>query len=130
MEDAALIRDFQKGLNPKLVEKIWAQSPPPTTINDWYKAAALQEGYWRRALAIRGLDKPTHEKKKEEKPARDGGNGMSINRLSNEERSEHIQKGLYFICHQLGHLSTACPKRNKNYQPSRGQYVLRPGRNM
>jgi len=63
MEDAALIRDFQKGLNPKLVKKIWVQSPPPTTIDDWYKAAALQEGYWRRALVIRGLDKPTHEKK-------------------------------------------------------------------
>jgi len=54
---------------------------------------------------------------------------MSINRLSNEERSEHIRKGLCFICHQLGHLSTACPKRNKNYQPSRGQYVPRPGKN-
>ena len=51
-EDAALIRDFQKGLNPKLVEKIWVQSPPPTTIDDWYKAATLQEGYWRRALVI------------------------------------------------------------------------------
>jgi len=39
-------------LNPKLVEKIWAQTKPPETIDDWYKAAALQEGYWRRALAI------------------------------------------------------------------------------
>jgi len=85
MEDAALIQDFQKGLNPKLVKKIWAQTPPLKTINEWYKAAALQEGYWRRALAIRGLDKVTHEKKKEEKPTRDGSSGMSINRLSNEE---------------------------------------------
>ena len=84
-EDAALIQDFQKGLNPKLVEKIWAQTPPPKTIDGWYKAAALQEGYWRRALVIQGLDKVTHEKKKEEKPTRDGGNSMSINRLSNKE---------------------------------------------
>jgi len=72
-------------INPKLVEKIWAQMPPPKTIDEWYKAAALQEGYWRKALAIQGLDKVTHKKKKEEKTTRDGGNGMSINRLSNEE---------------------------------------------
>jgi len=52
MEDVALIRDFQKGLNPKLVEKLWAQTPPLKTINEWYKVAALQEGYWKRALAI------------------------------------------------------------------------------
>jgi len=84
-EDAALIRDFQKGLNPKLVEKIWAQTSPPKTIDEWYKAAALQEGYWRRALVIQGLDKVTHKKKREEKSTKDGGNGMSINRLSNEE---------------------------------------------
>jgi len=115
MEDVALIRDFQKGLNPKLVEKVWAQTPPPQTINDWYKAATLQKGYWRRALAIQGLDKVTHEKKKEEKPTKDSGSGMSINRPTNEEWSEHIQKGLCFICHQPRHLSTACPKRNKNY---------------
>ena len=62
-EDVALIWKFQKGLNPKLVKKIWAQTPLPKTINEWYKAAALQEGYWRRALAIWGLDKVTHEKK-------------------------------------------------------------------
>ena len=120
MEDAALIWGFQKGLNPKLVKKVWAQTPLPKTINQWYKAAALQEGYWRRALAIQGLDKVTHKKKKEEKPTKDSGNGMSINRLSDEEQSEHIWKGLCFICHQPGHLSTTCPKRNKNYQPSRG----------
>ena len=125
MEDAALIWDFQKGLNPKLVKKIWAQTKLPETIDDWYKAAALQEGYWRRALAIWGLDKVTHEKKKEEKPTKDSGNGMSINRLSNEEWSEHIWKGLCFICHQPRHLSTVCPRRNKNYQ-----YVSRLGRNV
>jgi len=59
-----LIQDFQKGLNPKLVEKIWVQTPPPKTIDEWYKAAALQEGYWRRALAIQGLDKVTHKRRK------------------------------------------------------------------
>jgi len=52
MKDVALIQDFQKGSNPKLVEKIWAQMPPPKTIDKWYKVATLQEGYWRRALAI------------------------------------------------------------------------------
>jgi len=40
------------GLNPKLVKKIWVQTKPPETIDNWYKAAALQEGYWKRALAI------------------------------------------------------------------------------
>ena len=69
------------------------------------------------------------KKKKEDKPTKDSGNGMSINRLSNEEQSEHIWKGLCFICHQPRHLSTACSKRNKSYQLSRGQYVSRPGRN-
>jgi len=52
MGDVALIQDFQKGLNPKLVKKIWAQMPLLKTIDKWYKAATLQEGYWRRALAI------------------------------------------------------------------------------
>jgi len=33
MEDVALIQDFQKGLNPKLVENIWAQMPPSKTID-------------------------------------------------------------------------------------------------
>jgi len=102
---------------------------PPKSIDKWYKAAALQEGYWRRALVIWGLDKVTHKKRKEEKPTKDSGNGMSINRLSIKEWSEHIRKGLYFIYHQPGHLSTACPRRNKNYQLPRGQYIPRPGKN-
>jgi len=34
MENVVLIWDFQKGLNPKLVEKIWTQTPPPKTIDE------------------------------------------------------------------------------------------------
>jgi hypothetical protein len=56
-------------------------------------------------------------------------NTLDINRVSNQERAEHMKKGLCFICHQQGHHSsdhkngnipTPFPNKNENrYQPQK-----------
>ena len=42
---------------------------------------------------------------------------MDIDRLSTEQMSDHMKKGLCFNCHRTGHKSRECPnKNNRNNQ--------------
>lgn len=130
-EDEALIEYFMEGISPKLVEKIYALETVPTTMADWYKHASRLDNQWRRGRAIvnryRNGTTDTKKKfnftKKYEAPRytnyRDP-NAMdtSLGRLTQEERNEHMKKGLCFKCHQSGHRASdhdAGPT-NKTYQ--------------
>ena len=100
---------------------------PPTTLQGWKEAAFRFDGNWRRAQAIaqriKGITTRSYEstfaaQAKELTPTRDP-NAMDVDRLTQQERMEHIKKGLCFICHEPGHLSSTCKKKGDKSQPRR-----------
>jgi hypothetical protein len=113
-KDSALIEYFIDGLHPKLMERVYTMEKPPTTLEGWMRAASLFDGNCRRARAIANRNKSGSLKPSPvpdyvpQMPTRDL-NAMDIDtikRLSPEERLDHIKKGLCFICHKPGHLSS------------------------
>lgn len=117
-EDAALIEYFMEGIPGKLMEKIAMMEDPPATLEGWQKCASKLDNNYRRAKAIsariRG-DKPKDKKKwqyNRNTPARytphSDPNAMDVDRinldrLSVQDREEHMKKGLCFECHKSGH---------------------------
>jgi hypothetical protein len=106
-EDTALVEYFMDGLNTKILEKVFNMENVPTTLENWFKAAAKYDGQWRRAKAIIGKVKetiPKHEKPITPHfvPTRDP-NAMDIDRLTATERTRHMKEGRCFTCHQVGH---------------------------
>jgi hypothetical protein len=117
-EDSALIEYFINGLHPKLMERVYTMEKPPTTLEGWMRAASLFDGNWRHARTITNRNKSGSVKPSPvpdyvpQMPTRDP-NAMdvdTIKRLSPEERLDHIKKGLCFICHKPGHLSSTHKK--------------------
>jgi hypothetical protein len=49
-------------------------------------------------------------------------NAMDVNRLSTEERSEHMAKGQCFGCHEIGHMVQDCPNKEKKLNQKFGGY--------
>ncbi|KAF8234189.1 hypothetical protein L208DRAFT_1090479, partial [Tricholoma matsutake] len=75
----------------------------PNTLKGWIKAASKYEGQWKQAMAILGK---TRQNQKTKETTKKGQPSLDINRLMNQERVEHLRKGLCFICHQPGHRSS------------------------
>ncbi|KAF8234333.1 hypothetical protein L208DRAFT_1169793, partial [Tricholoma matsutake] len=75
----------------------------PNTLEGWIKAASKYKGQWKQAMAILGK---TRQNQKTNETTKKGQPSLDINRLMNQERVEHLWKGLCFICHQPGHRSS------------------------
>jgi Ty3 transposon capsid-like protein len=101
-EDTALIEYFMDSLKPALLDKIFTMENVLTTLDGMVKAVAKYEGNWKRAKAIAGKAQETHEKKNPATP-KTMRSTLEMNCLSQQERNEHMQKGLCFICHGPGH---------------------------
>jgi Retrotransposon gag protein len=121
--DTALIEYFMYGLHPKLLKKVFGKDNVPDTLDRWIDAASKFDGQWRRAKAITGKAKTERKTTPAPAPKAKETNTLDINRLSNQERAEHMKKGLCFICHQQGHRSsdhkngnipTSFPNKNEN----------------
>jgi hypothetical protein len=119
-KDSALIEYFINGLHLKLMEHIYTMEKPPSTLEGW-----MRDGNWRRAHTIAnqtksGSVKPTPVPDYVPNvPTRDL-NAMDIDtikHLSPEERLDHIKKGLCFICHKPGHLSSTHKKGGSSTTP-------------
>jgi hypothetical protein len=128
ISDATVLIDyFISGLNPKLVDKIYSMTIVPETLDGVIKAATTFEGNWKRGRALIGKTIDSHEKKttvKKEPPS----TSLDINRLSQSERTEHMKKGLCFLCHKPGHRSSDhkgkdTPPRTPFFQKKRGEDV-------
>jgi Retrotransposon gag protein len=129
--DTALIEYFMDGLHPELLKKGFRKDNVPDTLDRWIEAASKFDGQWRRAKAIAGKAKTEKKMTPTPAPKAKEANTLDINRLSNQERAEHMRKGLCFICHQQGHRSSDhkngniptpsfSPNRNENrYQPQK-----------
>ena len=46
---------------------------------------------------------------------------MDIDRLSTEQMSDHMKKGLCFNCHRTGHKSQECPDKNNRDNQNQNQ---------
>jgi hypothetical protein len=90
---------------------------PPTMLEGWMRAASLFDGNWRCACAIANRNKSGSVKLSPvpdyipQMPTRDL-NAMDVNTIKrlSQERLDHIKKGLCFICHKPGHLSSTHKK--------------------
>jgi hypothetical protein len=125
-EDTALIEYFLDGLKRELVDKIFTMEKLPSTLLETMGAAAKFEGNWKRARAIAGKARETHEKKTPPTPKVERST-LDINRLSQQERTEHMKKGLCFLCHQPGHRSSEHKHGTppQNFQRPTYQYTLK-----
>jgi hypothetical protein len=56
-EDSALIKYFIDRLYLKLMERVYTMEKPPSTLEDWMRAASLFDGNWRCACAIANRNK-------------------------------------------------------------------------
>jgi hypothetical protein len=124
-EDSALIKYFIDGLHLKLMERIYTMEKLPTILEGWMRATSLFDGNWRCTRTIANQNKSGSVKPApipdyvSSVPTRDL-NAMDIDtikRLSPEERLDHIKKGLCFICHKPGHLSSIHKKGGSSTTP-------------
>src|ERR1700678_4248324 len=110
-DNAALTEYFMEGINPGILQKIFAQENLPTTITEWYERTSKCDSQYRRVQEILGQKHGTasqvqttnNMKKpfiprftlKEQDP-----NAMDVDRLSINKRTEHVAKGQWFKRHE------------------------------
>ena len=120
-DDTAIIDYLQTALNRPLVEKILGLENCPTTARGWYEQAIRLDNQYRRQKAIidrlKGTTRRTFTSTSTQprlyyrRPKKDP-NAMDVDRMSTDERNDHMKKGLCFECHQTGH--HAADYRNGN----------------
>src|SRR5271155_1366847 len=130
-DDAALTEYFMEGINTGILQKIFAQEKLPATITEWYKRASRCDSHYRRVQEILGRRRGTsgnaqttnNMKKpfiprftsKEQDP-----NAMDVDRLSTNERTEHVAKGRWFKHHEKENLARNSEEQKPNQKF--GQY--------
>ena len=120
-EDSPAALDyFQKSIRVPLLKKILDRDNVLETLPEWYKKALKVDNDYHKVQQIIKRDMP---KKEEGKPRwnfrRDKDeNAMDMDvitkafkRMTDEERTELMRKGLCFRCKKEGHLSRDCPER-------------------
>src|SRR6202522_323065 len=130
-DDAALTEYFMEGINTGILQKIFAQERLPATITEWYERTSRSDSHYRRVQEILGrrcgtsgnaqttndMKKPFIPRftSKEQDP-----NAMDVDRLSTNERTEHVAKGQWFKHHEKENLARNSDEQKPNQKF--GQY--------
>ena len=124
-QDGPLIEWFRQGLPAPLRNRILNTDNEPTTIRGWYAYASKFDNQWRRANAISKRLKGVPEKKGLKFKNNSGfkftpkdPNAMDVDRLTMEQHTEHMKKGLCFKCHQFGHRANECGQTASTSKPT------------
>src|ERR1700678_1758893 len=130
-DNAALTEYFMEGVNTGILQKIFAQEKLPATITEWYEQTSRCDSHYRRVQEILGRRRgtsgnaqTTDDMKKPFIPRftlkeRDP-NAMDVDRLSTNERTEHVAKGQWFKCHEKENLAQNSDEQKPNQKF--GQY--------
>jgi hypothetical protein len=110
----ALKTYFEKGLNDRLADKVYALENLPQNMDGWYTTTARLDNHWRRRqnnLRIqRGLPPlPTASTS----TTTSQGVPMDIDALKLEKKKQLLREGKCFICEQKGHRSRECPNKKR-----------------
>jgi hypothetical protein len=133
-DNKALIEYFMEGIHKSILQKIFALETVPTTIKDWYEKASRFDSQYRRFQEIsKRQTGPTQQTKKNYAAPRyvnhhHDPNAMDIDtteldRLSIEEREQHMQERRCFHCHKIGHFARECRSKQTSAQNSKPSYV-------
>src|SRR5271155_1974256 len=129
--NAALTEYFMEGVNTGILQKIFAQEKLPATITEWYERTSRCDSHYQRVQEILGRRRgtsgnvqTTNNMKKpfipRFTPKEQDPNAMDVDRLSTNERTEHVAKGQWFKRHEKENLARNSEeqKPNQNF----GQY--------
>ena len=101
-EDVSLIEYFINGLHPDIVRAIYAKDTIPEKIDDMIDAASKAQTATDCANTIITAARSLHNEKTE-RTIKIKASTLNIDQLSYQECTEHMKKGLCFVCHKLGH---------------------------
>src|SRR6202789_3482241 len=124
-DDAALTEYFMEGVNTGILQKIFAQEKLPATITEWYEQTSKCDSHYRRVQEILGRRRgtsgnaqTTNDMKKPFIPRftskEQDPNAMDVDRLSTNERTEHVAKGQWFKPHEKKNLARTSKEHNPN----------------
>src|SRR6202522_1067473 len=130
-DNAALTEYFMKGVNTGILQKIFAQEKLPATITEWYERTSRHDSHYQRVQEILGRrhgtsgnTQTTNDIKKPFIPRftlkEHDPNAMDVDRLSTNERTEHVAKGQWFKCHEKENLARNSEEQKPNQKF--GQY--------
>src|SRR6202453_1056566 len=130
-DNAALTEYFMEGINTGILQKIFAQEKLPATITEWYERTSRCDSHYRRVQEILGRRRGTSENAQTTNdmknpfiprftPKERDPNAMDVDRLSTNERTEHVAKGQWFKRHEKENLARNSDKQEPNQKF--GQY--------
>src|ERR1700678_1032554 len=130
-DNAALTEYFMEGVNTGILQKIFAQEKLPATITEWYKRTSRCDSHYRRVQEILGRRRGTSENAQTTNnvkkpfiprftPKEQDPNEMDVDRLSTDERTEHVAKARWFKRHEKENLAQNSDEQKPNQKF--GQY--------
>ena len=129
--DKVTVQLFQQGLNQKLHRAIWEQiHPRPETLDQWITGAREQQNAWLNFNTVFGRylqewnkQKGNFKEQYQQRQNQQHNDAMDVdtiqvNALTLDECANYMKEGRCFFCKDKGHMSKACPKKQKNKQKS------------